>query len=360
MSHEVDAMVFVGEQSGDAFAVRWGTTDGSRFLSQRVVVIDGGFRETGSQLVEHIRTYYDTDKIDLVISTHPDADHVNGLAVVLEEMTIAHLAMHLPWSHTQDIASMFRDGRVTDESISGHLRASLQSARDLETLALERGVPITEPFAGVSLLGGEVTFAGPSIEHYENLLPGFRGTPEPVEPAGVLSRAAGVLRRVMESFGRETLTDEGETSPENQSSAITVVEASPHKLLFTGDAGIEALTAAADTLGLDGTTASGFSLIQVPHHGSRHNVGPTVLDRIVGPRLATDTQLATAIVSAATNGAPRHPAKQVTNAFRRRGAHVIGAHQSGNKVCSSSDGTPPRPGWIPIDPLPMYDEVEDD
>ena len=58
--------------------------------------------------------------------------------------------------------------------------------------------------------------------------------------------------------------------------------------------------------------------IQVPHHGSRRNVGPSVLDRLLGNK-GTDEKRGSAFLSSAEEGAPKHPAKKVTNAFRRRG-----------------------------------------
>ena len=93
MGYEIDFLpVGNGEKSGDAIAFRLGNLYGER-SEQMVVVIDGGFRETGETLVEHIKKYYDTTHVDLVISTHPDADHTAGLKVVLEQMTVSELWM---------------------------------------------------------------------------------------------------------------------------------------------------------------------------------------------------------------------------------------------------------------------------
>ena len=91
MGYEVD-IIGVGQESksGDAIAIRWGNLFGSR-SAQTVVIIDGGFRETGEDVVEHITKYYGTDSIDTVISTHPDQDHINGLAVVLDEFVVGQL-----------------------------------------------------------------------------------------------------------------------------------------------------------------------------------------------------------------------------------------------------------------------------
>ena len=52
MGYEVD-FIGVGEQSksGDAIALRWGNLAGDR-SEQRVVIIDGGFKESGTSVVD--------------------------------------------------------------------------------------------------------------------------------------------------------------------------------------------------------------------------------------------------------------------------------------------------------------------
>jgi beta-lactamase superfamily II metal-dependent hydrolase len=132
MGYEVEFLpVGDGERSGDAIVLRFGNLDGSRG-EQTVVVVDGGFADTGQEVVNHIKRFYGTDQIDLVISTHPDGDHSAGLVKVLEQLKVKRLWMHQPWDHTDDIAKMFKDGRVTDESIEKRLRESLNTAKNLE------------------------------------------------------------------------------------------------------------------------------------------------------------------------------------------------------------------------------------
>ena len=116
-----------------------------------------------------------------------------------------------------------------------------------------------------------------------------------------------------------------------------------------------ALERAADLLEGAGYQPGECKFIQIPHHGSRRNVGPTVLDRFLGGK-GTEDRRGTAFVSAAKEGAPKHPAKKVTNAFRRRGyptratqgvamAASLAMHQAGA-------------GYVPGDPLPLYSLVE--
>jgi beta-lactamase superfamily II metal-dependent hydrolase len=360
MAYEVDFLpVGDGERSGDAIAVRFGSLNDP--LQQYVVVIDGGFTDTGMELVTHIKKFYNTAHVNLVISTHPDSDHAAGLSVVLSELTVSQLWMHKPWEHTEDIAKMFKDGRVTDESVEEKLRKSLEDARELEKVANRLKIPIVEPFTGVSAFDNRVVVVGPSQKYYESLLPDFRCTPE-AKAASTFTQLIRALTekagKVFESLGVETLRDEGDpTSAENNTSVITLIRPGDGKaLLFTGDAGIPALTQAADILDASGIGANVATFIQVPHHGSRRNVGPTILNRLVGPKLSQEAKLKTAFVSASKDGAPKHPARKVTNAFRRRGAPVI-ATQGSTKLHLSSDA--PDRGWAPATPLPLYTEVDE-
>src|SRR3954452_12066106 len=88
----------IGGKSGDAITARFTTPTGR----QAVVVVDGGFTDDGERVVDHIQSYYGTSTVDLVISTHPDADHINGLATVLTELDVTELMVHQPWLHTTD------------------------------------------------------------------------------------------------------------------------------------------------------------------------------------------------------------------------------------------------------------------
>src|SRR5687768_1470674 len=107
MPYQIDFLpVGDGVCSGDAIALRFG--DFSDITKQYVVVIDGGFKESGKALVEHIKAHYGTTFVDIVVSTHPDADHSSGLEVVLDELAVGQLWMHRPWLHTDDIAKMFK------------------------------------------------------------------------------------------------------------------------------------------------------------------------------------------------------------------------------------------------------------
>lgn len=80
MGYEIDWHA-VGEESksGDAITTHWGNLYSETRRERCVVVIDGGFKDTGDTIADHIVQHYNTNHVDLVISTHPDNDHINGL-----------------------------------------------------------------------------------------------------------------------------------------------------------------------------------------------------------------------------------------------------------------------------------------
>ncbi len=370
MGYEVDFLA-VGDESksGDAIALRFGNLFGKR-AEQVVVVIDGGFKDDGQRLINLIREHYDnTDTIDLVIATHPHGDHTAGLETVLTEMKVKELWMHRPWDeeHTNNISKWFEDGRVTDKSVRENLRKSLDTARELEKIANQKGIPIIEPFVGVykDFGFGRIDIAGPTKEYYESLLPDFASTPKSKSSRISLLKGIGeivkeVVSMISENWAKETLNDSGETSAENNSSAIALLDVGNKNFLFTGDAGIPALTEVADLLEANKITHEDFNFIQVPHHGSKKNVGPTILNRLVGPKLDNNENKKTALISCAIKGNPKHPAKKVINALNRRGA-CVGTTKGQHLVFPFNDlqNAPSRGGYAAVEPLPFYTEVEE-
>lgn len=373
MGYEVDSLpVGNGEKSGDAFAMRWGYLRRGLPI-QSVIVIDGGTKESGQALVEHIRGYYQTDEVDLVVCTHCDADHASGLSIVLEQVKVGALLMHEPWLHAEEIHRLVNDRRTTVRSLARKMEAGLEAAHDLREVAERKGVPVAEPFSGweTKLLGQTIRILGPSEGYYKHLLSKFRCVPNTEASNNVLLAAMpqqgpslavpnlgrGLVAYAMRSNqpllaqaetmsvaqADHTLDSSPTTSAENNSSAIVFLELCGHKLMFTGDAGVETLTHAINYGQQQGLDFSNLELFHVPHHGSKHNIDSSVLGRI-GTRLA--------VVSAAPDGAPKHPSSRVTNALMDRGTAVYATQGHALRYRVNA---PHRPGWSPATPVP-YDK----
>jgi beta-lactamase superfamily II metal-dependent hydrolase len=154
----------------------------------------------------------------------------------------------------------------------------------------------------------------------------------------------------------ETLGEDGDTSPCNNTSAITYWQIDGRRILLTGDAGVPAMRNAADHAAqLGHGPGAPLALFQAPHHGSRRNLTPSLLDDLLGTRdlpFSTDT---TAVVSASKD-APKHPSPKVTNALQRRGASVF---TSENGTLLHHNGGNGR-GWGPAMAVGPLDEGEDE
>ncbi|OGY41074.1 MAG: hypothetical protein A2Y82_01550 [Candidatus Buchananbacteria bacterium RBG_13_36_9] len=352
MGFEIDYLpVGEGEKGGDAIAIRYGNLLGRRD-EQTIIIIDGGNKDSGQSLVNHVKKYYNTDIVDLVVSSHLHSDHASGLTEVLENLKVGKLAMHLPWNHADPIKNMFTDGRITAKGLEEKLEKSLQTVKDLETIATNKGIPIIEPFTGMALHGDNIFVLGPSEAYYRTLLANFTVTPEPKKifslPKAFVSFGKEAVKWVAESLDIETLDDDDGTNPENHSSTILLLVFDDKKFLFTGDAGIPALTEAANYANNNGVPLDDLYFLDVPHHGSKRNVGPTILNRI---------KAQVSYISVPTEGDPKHPSKKVTNALNRRKSQVY--QTKGQTLCRRSDDAPVRENWGQADPVPFHDEVEE-
>lgn len=358
---EIDFLpVGEGERGGDAIAVRWGNLHGER-SEQKIMLIDGGTKESGQSLVEHVKKYYKTSQVDYVFCSHPDADHASGLTEAINNLVVSVLCLHRPWEHAQDLKDLFKNGKITCTGLKDRLKKALEDAYELETLAKQKNIRIYEPFADdFTDKNAELIVLSPTKDFYSLMVANFRETPQPKEnltlAEKIVTAVKEAIKWVAENWGMETLVNpqDNETSAENNSSIILLLQVDGKKFLFTGDAGVEALNEAikkAVNLGIDLKTVN---FIQIPHHGSKHNVGPLLLDALVGVKLRESAQVKTAFVSAPKEGDPKHPSRKVVNAFIRRGAKVI-ATQGSVKV--HHDNAPERVGWTTAQPLAFYNEV---
>jgi beta-lactamase superfamily II metal-dependent hydrolase len=353
VGYEMDVLAIgTGDSGGDAITLRYGNLHGPR-SEQVVVVIDGGWPSNGKDVISVVKDRYGTEEIDLVISTHPDSDHVGGLKVVLEEMDVGELWMHKPWDYAESVRKYVTSGHAGGfTTFSKKLQAALSEARDLEQIATRRGIPIIEPFAGVQTADGVISVLGPSEDYYDSLAENFGMTPIQVVEKKLAMAAAKIKRLIHETPDNELLEDPPPNcvSNRNNSSTVLWLRLDSTTMLLTSDAGAEALDAALNVADYNGL---GFAdRVQIPHHGSRKNVGPTLLDRMLA-------ETSMAFISAAEGGRPNRPAHQVLNAAIRR-ARVVATTEGTSNWYRSAD-VPDRDDYstlVPEDFTEFYEDEE--
>lgn len=347
-----------GDNSGDAISLRY--FDGVHW---RVIVIDGGYTADGEALCAHIEKWYQTRHIDHVISTHPDNDHMSGLRVVMEKMSVGTLWMHCPWSHTAQILPLFKSRRWLEPNLTAELKRQYPMVQELIELAAKKMTLVYLPFAGAQI--GPFTVLSPSCEMYEGLLPQFRATPSPDQDQlqnlghwieGIRPHVSSAeTKNVYETWDIETLQEGGTTAAENESSLVLFGELRERSILLTGDAGLIALREAANYANSIGKTIVKPGIFQVPHHGSRNNISPAWLDYIVGPPVSPGERAAVTCVVSAGAEDSTHPRQVIVNAIQRRGAGPWSTKSGGLYFCGT--GLPGR-GWGESPKLPFANWVE--
>ena len=357
MKYEMD---FIGlnqeTQNADAICFRYYDDFLQRFV---VGVYDGGLKDYGTALKDHLNQYYFAEVsnpvIDYVICSHPDQDHASGLTEILNNFDVGTLIMNRPWLYIDELFPKVTDGRITPDSLERRLRESYPYIDELESIAIENGITIQEGFQGTDL-DDNLTILSPSRELYLQLLVESSKTPLQEKADSLFTLVAKAIKNAFESWTGELLRENVETSAENETSIIILGDMEDEKFLLTGDAGIRALGSAIDYAKDNICSLTDVKVYQIPHHGGRHNVSPSILNKMVGcivPQGTTATK--TAIVSVAVGS--DHPKKMVTNAYIRRGANV---YEARSKTVQHHHGDmPKREGWGTANVLEFSEKVED-
>lgn len=348
MPYEIDFLPVGNGCSGDAIAMRYLDTAENRF---KVLVIDGGTQESGEELVRHLRSTYAVQQIDYVVSTHPDNDHASGLRPIFESFLVKELWLHVPWLHASETHALFENPNWTAEALSAAIKREYPIIAEILNTASKSGTTVYEPFQGSRI--GPFTVLSPSRTMYNNLLPLFRDTPKAKQNiVQALSKyiaffgqrvASVILDSVHEHWGYETLREGGMTSAENESSVVLYGDIDERGVLFTADAGNQALAVAANFAAASNIDFGKLRFLQIPHHGSRNNISPSALNRMLGAPLTQGIDRGVTAYVSAGEADEDHPRKVVVNAFIRRGANVFPTR---GKILNHRYGTQPRAGWI--------------
>lgn len=369
MNFEIEFLP-VGEASkaGDSIVVKYESQPGYFTL----IVIDGGSTESGQQTIEHIRRHYGENvKVAHAILTHCDLDHACGFREIIKELDVRNIWMHRPWLASGALP-YFADKRFTAVGLSSRLRSDYALIAEIEGIAVKRGMNLLDPFAGAQI--GPFTILSPLKGMYDLLVPQFDRGPEPDKtaleaqgwwigkPPGLIAKllgkaAAKADKWVYESWENERLKDGGVTSATNESSVVLYGDfGGHHRVLLTGDAGYVSLLQAKFTADRMGLPLQGFALVQIPHHGSRSNVGPTILNQIVGPVLPKDSVPSFDAYVSCPKDDETHPRKMVLNAFTRRGGRV---HATQGFAKCYTFGYEFKSGYVAAAPTPFSNSVED-
>lgn len=351
MNYEVDFLP-VGEGSGDAIVIRYGDDAEGYFLH----VVDGGRTATAETIISHINQYYPGYHVNHMVLSHADDDHATGLIGVMEKFAVDNLWMNRPWLYAGEILHHFH-GSFTLQGLIDDIKERHPYLVELERLANQKGTAIHEVFQGAQI--GAFTVLAPTRNRYVRSLPDFEKTPDRYTTEVAGRQNFGLLRSLVEAakswleenWDVETLAQNSVTSASNESCVVQYAVLGDRPVLLTADVGPIGLTEAGNYGAQLGLNRPKF--VQVPHHGSRHNVTPSVLDMWLGPKQPQGTEVGSAFCSVGSNK-DDYPRGQVKNAFIRRGFKVY----STRTKWLSHYGGPGHPGMVPAVAEEFAHEVE--
>ena len=110
------------------------------------VLLDGGTYVSGDRVVDYLLRM-GVDRLDYVITSHPDSDHIGGVAQVLEELPVGELVTY-PWPQEMGQTLEFQN---------------LQQAAEEGSVAVRQ----VQPGDSISLGGAKLQVLGP-LEDYED------------------------------------------------------------------------------------------------------------------------------------------------------------------------------------------------
>lgn len=305
------------------------------------VLIDGAYAKD-YDAVSRFLTSRSVTVLHHVLCSHPHDDHISGITELLKrrDFAVKRLWMHQPWKHV-DYKIMQRVWQEKGaEHIKTLLRKSFDAQVELANLAVKMKIAIDqEPFEKASI--GPLAVCSPSEPFYRDLLlefgsadnlAGFETAYEERIRQDRIAAAVSGQRIGGEAPG---LLDDPQTDPENNSGTILWAKQDDSTFIFTSDVGTAALKY------VQKYSIQNPTLMQIPHHGSRHNITRKLIEWFA-PTYA--------FVSA--SGEDGHPRIAVVNAFKAGGAKVYSTHYpTGTPIRYHVGDVPPREGYSAATPL---------
>ncbi|MCG6498469.1 ComEC/Rec2 family competence protein [Kitasatospora sp. A2-31] len=285
---------------GDALWVEW---PGKGSDVHRMLV-DAGPSATYEAVFERVRRLPPRSRhLDVLVATHVDADHIEGVIRLLQDRVALKLAIDDVWFNGWPQIS--EPAGLLGADQGEMLQALIGSQQLCWNAAFGRAAPGKPPHAvclraqgaapAVDLPGGaRATLVGPGrpeldklLKEWDRVVRGLGVTPG--KPDEALDRLAH--RRSLRGLAADLLGGGRlDASVPNGSSIAFLLEHDGKRLLLTGDGHGEVLARGVDRLlkQLGGTRLT-VDALKVPHHGSAANVTDVLLSRLDTRRFLVST-----------------------------------------------------------------------
>jgi beta-lactamase superfamily II metal-dependent hydrolase len=247
-------LITLTESNADSFLLKFGYPTRNRH-----VLIDGGLKGDGRRAIKLIEEIIEQgDIIDLVILTHVDLDHINGLLAlfksdIITSKTVGKVLFNVP--HSKIELDIIKDKKT---------QCGYKQGNELLELIINKDIKLNPALQGDKF----------KIDD-ELVIDILSPTQSVVELDHAKWRDTNIGSDEDDDYNKELLlkkTFKEESKPQNISSIVCMVKYKNSKLLFCGDSvPSQILSGISDVTPVD--------LFKIPHHGSHYNISKLLIER---------------------------------------------------------------------------------
>ena len=298
------------------------------FQPSHYILIDGGYVDTYENYLLPTLKEIEAQggKLDVVVVTHIDGDHISGIIRLLEDMPIGIGEIwYNGYRHIQSVAvtteekETFAHRSICKESQSEECKPiSAKQGCTLSALIARNGIPWNTPRKGNTIMAPMSFALGDAIIHVLSPNNEDIGTLESfwkkrLIKDGLLKKAHSEQywddayefslskdmpgfhfheKKVSKSYDLLKLCEEvyePDGSASNGSSISFVLETKGKRLLFLGDSHAETVVASLRALYGEENAPYKFDVVKLSHHGSYNNNSPELLNLIVTDKWLVST-----------------------------------------------------------------------
>jgi hypothetical protein len=277
---------------GDCLILSYGPDE----TALRHIIVDGGRKATWPALkraIDDIEARGET--IELLLLTHIDADHIDGLIELATDPAFAIIPKAVWYNGYDQLKAMVPSGTIQPFGFRG--------ADAYSRAIAARGWPLNKAFGGKAIFtednpapfefaGLTLTMLSPDRAKLDRLRQDWQKAIKP-PPKPVAATGGG-----LEAFGKRPMPavldvdklskpSSIDTAPSNGSSIALIAEYGGRRVLLGADAHPDVVVERLAEIAGEGSCQ--VDLVKLPHHGSRANVTREMLEKLDCDRFAIST-----------------------------------------------------------------------
>lgn len=336
---------FLPAKYGDSIWIEYGTAGNTK-----IILIDGGTGGTKKHIRELIKTLPGEKNIELLVVTHIDKDHIEGILSLLKDDQLDFTVgstwfngwSHLPASEHEHLGA--KQGENLSKEILKHKLAWNKEFNEKAVVIPDDGVlPIIDLSGGMKLTLLSPTRKNLAVlrDKWEeelsklNLVPGF-GEEEAIDDD---IESLGIEEPDVEELVKEEFHEDEAAA--NGSSIAFLAEYGDKKVLFAGDSFPGVIM---ESLNKIYAGEVQLDLVKLSHHASAHNTSPDLIKKLDCKRFVIST-----------NGSIfKHPAQvtvaRVVHLKKGEGTELIFNYKSDYNKCWNLNSLKDDYGYTTIYP----------